>query len=343
MAAAVTALVACSAEPLHGGSAPKAPDHRPSPAATASAESASTSARARMRSAMNAVMKTTALEGPDRGTVRAILPVDLASLPRLERPSTSGAAHQALGRFEVTRDGKPTLPSNVVAEVNARGYRAFLPATQAPVSPLRKDVNLPILTSAPGCVPGGYGTADLVTIDLMRPSAWSKTELTLSRLEGRMDWSKCSGSLERSATVRARAVIPNVVYAFVAPGTKGEELSVIGPPAEWVATSTANPAEQLDPHVGTFTRLEAPLVRGRSTTILLNVSGASLAHFLGLRGEKPAWEKESMSVGPIVSFSVEVIWPADSDTPQGRVYAFSLEPGGDQVLAALGLAADPRL
>jgi hypothetical protein len=158
-----------------------------------------------------------------------------------------------------------------------------------------------------------------------------------------MDWSKCSGSLERSATVRARAVIPNVVYAFVAPGTKGEELSVIGPPAEWVATSTANPAEQLDPHVGSFTRLEAPLVRGRSTTILLNVSGSSLAQFLRLRGETPAWDKASMSVGPIVSFSIEVLWPADSEAAEGRAYAVSLEPGGDEVLAALGLATDPRL
>ncbi|NUO54749.1 MAG: hypothetical protein HOV80_38400, partial [Polyangiaceae bacterium] len=127
VAIALTALVACSAEPLHGGSAPKAPDRRASPAATASTEKASTSARARMRSAMNAVMKTTALEGPDRGTVRAVLPIDVASLPHLERPSPSGTAHQALGRFEITRDGKPTLPSNVVAEVNTRGFRAFIP------------------------------------------------------------------------------------------------------------------------------------------------------------------------------------------------------------------------
>jgi hypothetical protein len=292
---------------------------------------------------MDAAMKRTALEGPDRGTVRAVLPIDLASLSRLERPAASGSAHHAIGRFEVTRDGKPTLPPSVVAEVSTRGYRAFLPATQPSPSPLRKDFGLPLLTSAPGCVPGGYGTADLVTIDLIRPPAWSKTELSLSRLEGRMDWATCSGTLDKSATVRARAIVPGVVYAFVAPAKNGDELVIIGPPADWVATSTPDPAAQLDPHVGSFTRLEAPLLRGRSSTLLLNVSASSLAQFLRLRGEKAAWETAAMSVGPIVSFSIELLWAADAETPEGRAYAVSLEPGGDEVLAALGLASDPRL
>lgn len=168
--------------------------------------------RAKMRSFLSSLTAKTTLEGPDRGRVRASLPVDMAALPRLPEPAAS-LPLSALASFRIGPAGNPIFSGgDLLAEVNAGPFRAYLPAPKDTSAPLRREPRLPLRNSTRAC--GTEGTTR-TTVDMFRPSSWSRAAVSYSRLEGNIDWLSCEGALDRASTVRAPAVIPGLVYAFV--------------------------------------------------------------------------------------------------------------------------------
>ncbi len=131
----------------------------------------------------------------------------------------------------------------------------------------------------------------------------------------------CRGSVVATASARAAAILPHVVYAFrrAAPsGARGEELVVIGPPSQWSAES-AEPERRNEQWPGAFSVLSVPIARGSSASLLWTTGWREVAYFVGLYGRPPAWAQDKELNGTSVTFSVEVLWPEGDDAPEARV------------------------
>ncbi len=147
----------------------------------------------------------------------------------------------------------------------------------------------------------------------------------------------CRGTAVVSATVRAKAILPNLLYAFRRADAGGEELVVIGPPSEWSAAS-AEPAGRRQRWSGPFSLLSIPVARGSSASLLLSAGYREIAYFVGLYGRAPAWVQDKESSGSSVTFSVEVLWPEGQDAPEARVVVQGVDRSDLRLLDARPVA-----
>ncbi len=303
------------------------------------------SERARLRALLRAHEAAAQPAGPDPGNVHASYHVDVQALPILPEPTELTPAELSVGAFDILlgEDARSTLRAHGdwIAEVNVGRFRGFHPGgTPAQSFGARPRGNVPPTR----IVCSDVGRDAPATLEGFRTVGWFKESLSYARLEGSFDPAACRGAVTRGARVRAPALVPGLVYAFRERSARGLDLVVVGPPADWVATSALTAPEQNDPRVGTFTRLKIPLERGRASAALMNVSAPALATFLRLRGDQVDWPTHPMSVGvPVISFTVDVVWPADAEEPEARAFAVAIEPGGEQVLDWLRVDGSPGL
>jgi hypothetical protein len=144
---------------------------------------------------------------------------------------------------------------------------------------------------------------------------------------------RSSGCIVRdtpSFRVKAKALVPGVLYAYRATSRAGEEsIELIAPPSIWYgAMPLEKPEATLD-----MTHLSLPLNRGSSCSATFNVLEDALDHFVtATRGEGSQRADGPDDVGfrfPIrafgtgqitYAFSVEIIWQSTETEP--RITAF---------------------
>ncbi|NUP10890.1 MAG: hypothetical protein HOW73_33005 [Polyangiaceae bacterium] len=277
-----------------------------------------------------------------RPTVLASYPVDYAGLDTLTETHDSNDTVT----FGMVGTGVKVTDSTTVAELQIDSQRSFSrPESATPLSFFPK----PGFVDASTDPLAGLEPKELrctrsdgnITIRGFRKDAWDDASLKFVVYKGPTGTNKCTGKATAIAKADARALVPGVLYAFrrctsgcEAGSTekRREELVIIGPPSDWVA-STAAVSEQAFPHVGSFTIAAVPLERGSSASVLLHVEARALAYFVGLRGIKPAWtDQPAAALGEVLAYSVEISWPQDAASPQGIGFVSKATPLADMLL-----------
>lgn len=255
---------------------------------------------------------------PERPAVWTSFDVTYAAIPLLERGKDepilfSVGVSARLVSFLVA-DGR-------LLELVHGKYRAFTrPESASPKA----------LPAPPPDVLAGEIRCDKDTSVVLRGleiDSWMADKALYREYEGTFTNARCAGSARSAHEVVAAAIVPGILYAFRRPipsleGTK-EDLVVIGPVAEWVASSTIA-EEQTNPHVGSFTFASVPVRLGSSASISLQIHQDQLAHFVGMRTHAPKWAKDGAE--DILEIKIDVVWPKEDDSPSAVVFVSQVTP-----------------
>lgn len=273
-----------------------------------------------------------------RPTLAGSFTFDFQSLPILG-PVSGGSVEVVVPDrgavlAESTSPGMPT--QSLVAEVTAFERRQFTELTSQAslrfMRPFARQLE-DARDAAPLC--NGESRSTPALLRGFPRENWSSSGLDYAVYSGILD--SCAGTLERTHATRARALVPGVLYAFrackvgcdTAPaGTPpyAEELTIVGPPADWVSSST-NVAEQIAPHVGSFSILTVPIRPGSSAVVTMHIAIPNLAYFLGLPRPLPEWAADlNKHTLETIAFTIEVVWLESSSHADGVGYVSVVHP-----------------
>lgn len=177
--------------------------------------------------------------------------------------------------------------------------------------------------------------------EALRLDVWSSTEVEYLRGEAELDLESCTGTLTSAAVVSARAVIPDLLYAFrrCAAGCaqeegRADELWFVGPPSSWTASS-AGLEPEAKPKTRGFTLASVPLRRGSSASMLLHTDWNQVAFFIGMRATgSPVASRDVRVYGQRLELTAELAWPAERSSPEAMAYVSGLTPNAAEMLHA---------
>lgn len=274
-----------------------------------------------------------------RPTLAGSFTFDFQSLPILA-PVSGGTTDVVIAKqgaivAQASASGLPV--QDLVAEVSTLDRHRFTePKSQASLPFMRpflrelKDAK----DTAPLCNEKLSGELPTLLRGFPRDT-WSSSGLDYAVYSGVLD--HCAGRLDRTHATRAMSLVPGVLYAFRAckvgcdtvptgAAPYAEELTVLGPPADWVSSST-NPADQTAPHVGSFTMVSVPIRPGSSAVITMHVAIPNLAYFLGLPQPLPDWAADlDKHTTETIAFTIEVVWLESSSHADGVGYVSVVHP-----------------
>ena len=132
------------------------------------------------------------------------------------------------------------------------------------------------------------------------------------------------GAAESKAEVRVAPILDDGLYAYRrcvsgcdTDSQRTEELTLIGPPAAWAGSSEESIDHAFDVRTP-FTRISVPLRRGSSGTLELVAFDDDVARFK--KGLPPLVYAELGSKNRWTTYSLEVVWPAESSSPSLDVF-----------------------
>jgi hypothetical protein len=132
---------------------------------------------------------------------------------------------------------------------------------------------------------------------------------------GRLSPKSCRAEASEVRSVTAVAVLPGVIYAArrcvdaQCKSPAAQSVILIAPPAKWMPSTTAQPAELLVPHSGSFSRAEVSIQKGGAGSALFTVDAEHIAKF------RQAQNPLSFIGVKTIAISVDVIWPSTAPEP----------------------------
>ncbi|NUP11684.1 MAG: hypothetical protein HOW73_37030 [Polyangiaceae bacterium] len=197
------------------------------------------------------------------------------------------------------------------------------------------------------CYSGMAGSA--ATWEAIAIGSWTPETLELTRYEGTVDGSGCKATAKKVSQVKARAIIPSLVYAYRdcvgacagSGSAKGEEvLNVLGPASEWLSSSAPWPTEQLKKQQGLFSHARVPLEKGGSASVSMNANHSVVYGFVGQHKKLPKWSDEGdkiLAAHRVVQLGLDVVWASDEASPMASSFIAGPGSGTTDFLASLGL------
>lgn len=284
-----------------------------------------------------------------------------ARLPGEERPETFGS-------FELDVGGLPLLEPLTVSSSSISSFSIIGPGASAQMMvPIKdfvaqveinqvvfanfrsgeSDAGLRNYSPCPGTT-GNTGDRKVEWEGIARKE-WTESALEYVRVSGTMS-SNCQFTAKKAAHVRAKAVVPGMIYAFRecigGCDPQGEEsLVLIGPAAQWLASSAPWPSDQLRRQDGAFSRAKMPLSKGGSASVALNANHASIRDFVSLRqpnAQLPAQDsgQRLLAASRYVQFSVDATWGTDETAATGIAFVASHSMGSREMLSSMGVKPD---
>jgi hypothetical protein len=296
-----------------------------------------------MREVLAGLTAAEGFEGPVAPLVQAGYRFDVSALPTMSEAQPLEGADRILRPVVLARGSNNPQGFGI-----AGGFIGVLDVG-------RERAVQPLLTPPPtlrlghfgGRPPNGVRCVSIApsrdapaSVQGFRSSSVSREALTFLRLEGSIDSWTCLGRMERIARVRARAVLPGLLYAFRERAKDGgEKLVLVGPQSEWFAMPNDDPQSAPQRTWGSFTRLDLPIERGRAGSALMTVTTFALSSALDASGSRngAAVERIGYSGDPMITLSVEVVWPPSAQAPEATAFAASYHPEADKILALLEL------
>lgn len=156
---------------------------------------------------------------------------------------------------------------------------------------------------------------------------WTAAELAFETYEGSS--AGCSASAKRASRVRARALVPGVLYAFrtcsgpCSDPRSRQLLHLLGPGARWLTHSAPEVAAQTRVHTGSFSHATLPFGRAESASAAITVDYASLHEFIGRHRQVPDWEDDGqrlLAASRYAQIQLDVVWMSSDAAPSGRAY-----------------------
>lgn len=180
--------------------------------------------------------------------------------------------------------------------------------------------------------------------DALKQGTWSDEAVDYLVFDGKFDFAACTSKVDYVTHVRAKALIPKLMYAYRRcngdqnrcddPERTWEQVTLIGPPASWIASSVSAD-QQTKPRVGAFSHVTLPLLRGSSASVLFTVGVRDMAFFLGLHSAVPRWMTEDVNAGESLQLAIEILWPEADAAPSGRASVSAPSSRGAEILASL--------
>lgn len=280
------------------------------------------------------------VDAPKRPQELASFVFDHASLPAI--PFAAGPPDDS-GAFRIqTRPDNGysiRIVGDLIADIQLGSFRGFTLGLGGSAKQLPTSV---FHSSEAPC--GLSEQIEHYSWDALKQTGWSDAVVDYFVFDGTFDYRACTATVDYATEVQARAIVPGLVYAYRRcngdqnrcddPERSWEQVSLIAPPASWVASSVA-PAEQAKPRVGAFTHVTVPLLRGSSASILFTVSVREIAFFQGLHGTAPRWMTQEPNASEDLQLSLEIVWPQHDSEPSGRASALATGKHGAEVLAAV--------
>lgn len=297
-----------------------------------------------------------AVDPPARGPV-ASRGVE-ARLPGEERP-------ELFGSFEFDVRGLPLLEPLAVSSTSLSSFSIIGPGASAEMMVPIKDFAAQVVVnqvlysnfrsgeSVAGR--GNYspctGKEPISTRNVewegIARAGWTEASLEYVRVSGTLS-SSCQFTAKKAAHVRAKAIVPGMVYAFRecigGCDPQGEEsLVLLGPAAQWLASSAPWPSDQQRQQDGAFSSVKMPLARGGSASATLNANHASIRDFVGLRQALPESlvaqdsGQRLLATSRYVQFSVDATWGSEESAPTGVAFLASHSKGSREMLSAMGV------
>lgn len=275
------------------------------------------------------------LPGEMRPELLANFGVDYTSLNFLESVPVSQGE---LSTFSVTTtDGsyRMRVPTGYLAQADVGAYKF---ASRASAADGRR-------ASAPCRTAVSMDTTS-ATWEGISLTTWTDTELEYVRFEGSFDNAKCEAVATRAFRVKAKAIIPSVVYGFRecvgGCGKKGAEelLVVLGPPTQWLTSSAPWPADQVRVQGSAFSRTRVPMKKGGSASVSMNSTHAAVWEFVGEHRTVPEWSdsgQKLLAANRVLQLGVDTMWPEADAAPSSFVFVSSITPGSADFLETLGL------
>jgi hypothetical protein len=313
------------------------------PLSDASAAKRAPGDRAHIRKVLGGLAAAEGFDGPIAPLIQAAYRFDVAALAAMSEPAPLEGSDRILRPVVLARGSSNPqgfgIAGGFIGVLDVGADRAIQPFVLAPPTLRRGHFG-----SAP---PNGVRCVSIAprrdapaSVQGFRTSSVSREALTFLRLEGTIDSWTCLGRMERAARARARAILPGLLYAFRERAKDGgEKLVLIGPQSEWFATPNDDPKSAPQRSWGNFTRLDVPIQRGRASSALMNVTTFALSSALDASGSRNGAAVESIgySGDPMITFSVEVVWPSDAASPEATAFAASYHPEADKIFELLEL------
>jgi len=286
------------------------------------------------------------LDAPQRPEVVRTFPLDYGELPFMLTAGVQASDRSATIAFlSDTGKAEPrtAILEGMVAEIEAEGLRIFTPLSGANLPEVQRvsgsaGALCPGENSGVGPKPSGVrplpqppGAAQRsISWEGIRTKTWAKDYIDYVRYEGTMEVGSCRASATRSAVVRAKAIVPGLLYGFRtcvpvcdappslndAPVAGREEMLVlIGPRAVWTGSSVPWASLQTNPHIGSFSRIVVPLKRGGTASAFINVEEHELNRFIDARLAK-ASDVPRRNL-PVTQLGVDVTWLEGDRSPIG--------------------------
>ncbi|MBL8744073.1 MAG: hypothetical protein JNK04_23360 [Myxococcales bacterium] len=285
------------------------------------------------------------LEAPPRPDVVRTFPVDYSTLPYMLTAAVQPNDRSASVAF-LSDPGRPeprtAILEGMVAEIEAEGLRIFTPLSGANVPEVQRlpgasallcptdNQNVKPSPSAPRTALPSTQPRRSISWEGIRTKGWARDYVDYVRFEGVLGDGECKALATRAAVVRAKAIVPGLLYGFrtcvpvcdatPSPGeaaTPGREemLVLIGPRAVWAGSSVPWANLQTNPHIGSFSRIVVPLKRGGSASAFINVEAHELNRFVDARLVKPS--DKPRNTLPVTQLGVDLSWLESDPAPIG--------------------------
>ncbi len=296
------------------------------------------------------------LEAPLRPAVVRTFPLDYAALPYMLTAAVQSNDRSATVAF-LSDPGRPeprtAILEGMVAEIEAEGLRIFTPLSGASVPEVQRlpgattalcpngnvDRRKPGSVAAPVAPTPGQAQRS-ISWEGIRTKGWQRDYVDYVRFEGVLTEGDCKAAATRAAVVRAKAIVPGLLYGFRtcvpvcdaapianAPSSGREEMLVlIGPRAVWAGSSVPWANLQTNPHIGSFSRLVVPMKRGGSASAFINVEAHELNRFIEARLVNPSETPRNNL--PITQLGVDFSWLEGDPAPLGLAMVSAVGQAG---------------
>lgn len=273
------------------------------------------------------------LPGEERPNLFGSFEFDVSGLPLLEPLAVSSTS---LSSFSIIGPG-----ASAQMMVPIKDFAAQVEINQIVYSNFRAGESDAGLRNYSPCT-GDVGDRKVEWEGIAR-KGWTESELEYVRVAGTLS-SSCQFTAKKAAHVRAKAVVPGMIYAYRecvgGCDPKGEEsLVLIGPAAQWLASSAPWPSDQLRRQDGAFSRVKMPLTKGGSASVTLNANHASIRDFVSLRQSVPTEDsgQRLLAASRYVQFSVDATWGSQEGTATGLAFLGSQSMGSREMLSSMGV------
>lgn len=246
--------------------------------------------------------------------------LSLGDLPRMEpRPVSSAPLHA------LTLDrGRPSVNGYLLRLEEGRTVQ-FADGPVAPSGP------------CPDWDPRGGLRWEAIALQ-----GWTPDQLEFELYSG--DAIGCKASAKRASRVRARALVPSLLYAFrtcqtdCSP-TDPQALHVVGPGSRWLAHSAPELDAQAQPHSGLFSHASVPMGPGQSSSLVITVDFTTLHDFVARHRPLPEWETSERLLGAsrFAQVQLDVVWLAGEAEPISQAYLLGDGPAVTQFLSSRGV------